>query len=74
MVDDPGGGLQPGTLGEQRREHGLIAEQQELRVGVAGNGKVGPGNHDRRPDIASHGVERNSDLLGHSFRRPSEVS
>ena len=35
--------------------------------GMAGKGKVGPGNHDRRPDIAPHGIERNSDLLGHSL-------
>ena len=54
------------------RDHGLIAEQDEFRVGVAGKRNIGAGNHDRRPDVAPHGIERNSDLLGHV--RPGKPS
>ena len=64
-VDEPRGRLQPRPRVEQRRDHGLVAEQHELGVGMAGKRKIGPGNDDRRPDVAPHGVERNSDLLGH---------
>ena len=61
-----------GRASSSGRDHGLVAEQDEFRVGVAGKRKIGAGNHDRRPDVAPHGIERNSDLLGHV--RPGKPS
>ena len=65
------GRLQPRPLRDQRAHHGLVAVKDEFGIGVAGERQIGAGNHDRWPDIASHGIERNSDLLGHRRWVPS---
>ena len=47
------------------RDRGLVAEEDEFAVGMAREREFGPRNDHRRPEVAPHGIERNSDLLGH---------
>ena len=66
------GGLQARALLDQRPDRGLVAEHDELGVGMACEREIGPRYDDRRPEVAPHGIERNSDLLGHD--RPGQSS
>jgi hypothetical protein len=64
-MDDAGHGLQGGLPVEFGLDRRAIAKQQELGVRVPSQRKRGTGYDDRRTDIATHGVNRNSNLAGH---------
>ncbi len=55
-------------LREDRRNPLLVAEQQETHAGVALCGEIGAGNHQFRPEIAAHGVERDNQGFAHGLR------
>src|SRR4051794_4811954 len=58
---------------QQRPDGALVAEKYELSFGMARECNVGAWDDNRRPDIAPHSIERNSDLLGHRFRECPNV-
>ena len=61
----PRGGLEPRTGVEQRVDHGAVAEQEELDVGMSAERELGARNDHRGPMVSPHGVERDADFLGH---------
>ena len=59
-------GLEPRQLVEQRLDHGAVAEQQELDVGVAGRATPRRrGTTTEGAMVAAHGVKRDADLIRH---------
>ena len=65
MQETPLEQLQPLMVGKNRIDLSLITNQEEFGVWVADQRNLGPSKHNRRPMIATHGVKRNTDLLGH---------
>jgi len=64
-VHDACGGFEPRALADQRGNHRLVAEHYEFSVGVTRERDIGTGHNHSRPEVAPHGIERNSDLLSH---------
>ena len=56
---------QPRQPGEQRRDLGLVAEQQELRAGVPLQREIGTLQHHRRGAVAAHRVDGDGDAVAH---------
>jgi hypothetical protein len=63
-------GLQIRAGNEQRLEFGAVAEQQKLDVGMTLEGQFRSGNHNRCPMVTPHGVERDTDFMGHGATIP----
>ena len=57
--------LEPGLLGDQRRDHRLVAEHQEGGAGMALPGQCRAGHDRGGPVVAAHGVERDAHAFGH---------
>ena len=56
---------EPRQLCQQRRDPGLVAEQQKTRGGVALEGDIGALQHHRRRAVAAHRVEGDGDAAVH---------
>ena len=64
-MDDPRGAPQSRSRLQQRLDRGAVAEQQEFGIGVTLQGYLGSRHDYRRANVAPHGVERDTDLMGH---------
>ena len=72
-VHDARSRLEPIALLHQRPDGTLVAEKDELALGMARERKLGARDDDSRTEVAPHSIERNSDLLGHRFRECPDV-
>ena len=50
----------------QRLDHGAVAEQHELDIGVPAERHFGARHDHRGAMVAAHGVKRDADLIGHA--------
>jgi hypothetical protein len=65
-MHDAAGALQARGRRNQRLDQLAVAEQDELNVGMPPKRQFGARNDHRCPVVAPHGVERDTDLLGHA--------
>ena len=64
-VDEAGDGLQRRAGGEQRLDDRAVAEQQEFDVRMPPQRQFRAGDDHRGPMVSPHGVERDTDFIGH---------
>ena len=68
-VNEPRGGLQRRAGGDERRDHGRIAEEEKFALRVARQCQVRAGDDHGRAVVSPHRVESNADRLRHGNDR-----
>ena len=58
-------GLEPWQAVEHGVDHGAVAVNQKLDVGVPGERNIGPRQNDRGTMVAAHSVKRDASLVRH---------